>query len=176
MKRKKLRVVAQRSCGGCSACCHVFAIQALDKPVQRDCVHLDRSRAEHHCTIYAERPSECQEYLCAWVREDGFGDDAHRPDKVGLLFTPRGNRREVTSFAGPFTLIAHETRPGALTDEVATEFLEHVASHFVVIVPHGPRLERYRLMGPERKVRAVVEWCRANGFDRPTGIFEGLDA
>ena len=136
-KRKKLPLAqrASRSCGECFACCYVLAIRDLKKPTGEDCKHLDRSRKTACCSIYAERPFDCQQYECAWLRDAGFGDTWHRPDRVGVLFTPRDNRWEVVPFAGAFTLIAHETRPGAFEEDQAAKFMKHVAGHFLIF-PH----------------------------------------
>lgn len=174
MKRKKLKVLERedRVCGECSACCHVLAIKDLGKPAGEDCKHLDRERRTHHCTIYDQRPYDCQQYTCAWVREAGFGDAWHRPDKLGVLFTPRDNRWEVAPFAGPFTLIAHETREGAFEEMAAKKFMKHVAGHFLVFGFHGPSLSQARILGPADKLRAVFAWCADRGYDKPTEILK----
>jgi hypothetical protein len=175
VKRKKLKILQRedRACGECFACCHVLAIRDLDKPVGEDCKHLDRTREVHHCTIYDQRPFDCQQYTCAWVREAGFGDVWHRPDKLGVLFTPRDNKWEVVPFAGPFTLIAHETREGAFEELAAKKFMRHVAGHFLVFGFHGPLLDKCRAMGPADKLKAVFEWCDARGYTKVTGILKG---
>ena len=179
MKRKKklpLLKREDRTCGECFACCYVLAIQDIPvgkvKPAGQDCPHLARE-SEHPCSIYAERPRTCVDYQCAWVREAGFGDVEHRPDKIGVLFTPRDNKWEVEPFAGPFTLIAHETRAGAYAEEAAANFMEHVAGHFIVLAFHGPKLDKCRFMGPANKILAVSEWCQEHGYSQPTSILKG---
>lgn len=175
MKRKKLKVLQRedRTCGECFACCYTLAIKDLDKFAGDDCKHLDRTRKEHHCTIYEQRPFDCQQYMCAWVREAGFGDDQHRPDKIGVLFTPRDNKWEVAPFAGPFTLVAHETRVGAFEEPAAKKFMRHVAGHFLIFGFHGPLLDKCRTMGPANKLQAVFAWCNERGFANVTGILKG---
>jgi hypothetical protein len=175
VKRKKLKILQRedRTCGECFACCHVLAIKDLDKPVGEDCKHLDRARATHHCTIYEHRPFDCQQYTCAWVREAGFGNAGHRPDKIGVLFSPRDNKWEVAPFAGPFTLIAHETREGAFEEPGAKGFMRHVAGHFLILGFRGPLLDKCRMMGPADKLRAAIEWCRTRGHTSITGILKG---
>lgn len=164
--RKKLPVVprAERTCGDCFACCYVFGIESLKKRVGKDCQHLDRTQSEHHCTKYEDRPEDCSEYACAWIRDPAFGVDEHRPDKIGVVFTPRFNKRQVASFAGPFTLIMHETRPGAFAEDAATAFMEHVAGHFIVLGFHGPTLRQLRLIGPANKLDQIQRWLdKGNG-------------
>jgi hypothetical protein len=175
MKRKKLKVLQRkdRVCGECFACCNVLAIKDLDKPPSEDCKHLDRTRKEHHCTIYDRRPFDCQQYLCAWVQEAGFGDDHHRPDKIGVLFTARDNRWEVAPVAGPFTLVAHETRAGAFEEPGAKQFMKHVGGHFLILGFYGPLLDKCRMMGPANKLKAAIEWCNERGFANITGILKG---
>lgn len=175
MKRKKLKVLQRqnRVCGECNACCNVLAIRELKKPVNEDCKHLDRTKKTEHCSIYAERPRDCVDYQCAWLREAGFGDTYHRPDKIGVLFTPRDNKWEVAPFAGPFTLIAHETRPGAFDEPGAQKFMKHLAGHFLVFGFYGATLSRARIIGPADKMKAVFEWCEQHGYDKVTGILDG---
>jgi hypothetical protein len=172
MKRKKLKVLQQggRACDGCSACCHVFAIQALHKPAGETCKHLDRTRGSQHCTIYEQRPYDCQQYLCAWVQQAGFGSTWHRPDKLGVLFTERDNKQEVALLAGPFTLVAHETRDGAFEEPGAKKFMRLVAGRFLVFGFYGPTLSRVRIMGPADKLRAVFAWCAEHNYKEPTDI------
>jgi hypothetical protein len=175
VKRKKLKVLKRedRTCGGCNACCSVLAISDLKKKAGVDCVHLDRTKSEHHCTIYETRPRDCSEYTCGWVRNVGFGDDEHRPDKVGVLFTPRDNKWEVAPFAGPFTLIAHETREGAFEEPEAQKLMTYIAGRFIILAFWGPTLTKCRTMGPANKIKAVIEWCQEHGYPQLTGILDG---
>jgi hypothetical protein len=175
MKRKKLKVLQQedRACGECFACCHVLAIRDLDKPAGEDCKHLDRTRKGHNCSIYEQRPFDCQQYACAWLLSSGFGDAWHRPDKIGVLFTSRDNRWEVVPFAGPYTLIAHETRAGAFEEPAAKKFMRHVAGRLLVFGFHWPLLDKCRAMGPADKLKAVFEWCNTNGYKEVIGILKG---
>jgi len=175
-RKKKLPVLQKRVdrvCGGCNACCSVLAIQELKKPAGQDCTHLDRSKPEHHCTVYETRPRDCSDYTCAWVREPGFGGDEHRPDKIGVLFTPRDNKWEVEPFAGPFTLIAHETRPGAFAEEAATKFMEYIGGHFIIFAFWGPKLDKCRTVGPAHKIKKIFEWCHEHHYSKITGILKG---
>lgn len=174
VKRKKLPVLQRqdRTCGECHACCTVLAIRDLNKPVHETCKHLDASKNDG-CTVYDQRPRDCQEYRCAWLSDAGFGDTWHRPDRHGILYTPRDNKWEVAPFAGPTTLIAHETRPGALQEEAAQKFMRHVAGHYIVLAFHGPLVNKARAMGPAGALTAVFDWCKEHGYDGPQGILDG---
>lgn len=174
MKRKRLPLMPRtdRACDDCHACCSVLAIRDLKKPAGETCKHLDATKIDA-CTIYADRPFDCKEYRCAWLHTPGFGDTWHRPDRLGVLFTPRDNKWEVLPFAGLYTLIAHETRPGAFEEPGAKKFLKHVAGRFIVLGFHGPLLDKCRAMGPADKLAATIDWCRERGYDGPTGILRG---
>lgn len=175
MKRKKLKVLKRedRTCGGCNACCSVFAISDLKKPHSVPCEHLDATQPERHCTRYETRPRDCSDYQCAWLKDAGFGDESHRPDKLGVVFTVRDNKWEVEPFAGPFTLVAHQTRDGAFEEDAAKKFMNHVAGHFIVLGFFGPTLTKCRHMGPADKLKAVFEWCQEHGYSGANGILKG---
>ncbi|PYE98160.1 hypothetical protein C8J35_104136 [Rhizobium sp. PP-F2F-G38] len=53
-----------RHCRTCTLCCRLPDIDALDKPANAWCRHCV---AERGCTIYAERPALCRDFLCAWM-------------------------------------------------------------------------------------------------------------
>ena len=54
-----------RSCGKCSLCCKVLGIGALNKPAGSWCTHCRPGKEA--CTIYAQRPSECDTFNCVWL-------------------------------------------------------------------------------------------------------------
>jgi hypothetical protein len=129
-----LGVAQKRECGECDACCRVMAVKSLGKPPSCRCEYQNG----HGCAVYADRPKDCQDYLCCWLT--GFLDEEDRPDKSGLLLSvERGDHDRAL-------LEVFETRPGALkarfpdlkdllrlvmpVDEVGTPWT-------VVIVPYG---------------------------------------
>jgi len=71
-----------RTCGRCNACCIHIEIPVLDKPVGKPCQHLCTGPAGC-CSIYADRPSPCASYSCAWL--DGYLLAILRPDRSGIL-------------------------------------------------------------------------------------------
>jgi len=75
-------VLADRTCGDCTACCTVLTVDTPDfkKPAGTPCVHL----AQQGCGIHAVRPHICRTWFCAWRRIAEMPDEA-RPDQSGLL-------------------------------------------------------------------------------------------
>ena len=59
-------VLADRSCGECTACCTVLTVDTHDfkKPAGVPCQHL----CERGCDIHAIRPHICRTWFCAWRR------------------------------------------------------------------------------------------------------------
>lgn len=79
------------TCGPCTACCRIKAVEALGKGCGVACQHQTEHGADAlaGCTIYADRPQECADYECGWLisqRGDKPWPEKHRPDQVGLIF------------------------------------------------------------------------------------------
>jgi len=69
-----------RSCGECTACCKTHRIEVLQKPQGKWCPHCSIGVG---CKIYDQRPEECAEYACEWLKGSGFKSE--RPDKIGVV-------------------------------------------------------------------------------------------
>lgn len=88
-------------CQDCDGCCRVLEVKELNKPLGVPCQHLGATLFGSGCTIYAERPEPCKQYVCLWLdsqRRPGterFAADL-RPDvsKV-VLGWPWGIERDV---------------------------------------------------------------------------------
>ena len=94
-----------RTCGGCTACCTAMRIPSLGKPAHQSCKH----ECAAGCAIYADRPRECRDWYCLWVRDDGRAfADHHRPDRLGVFFTAS----KPDAITGVQILAAHELQPG----------------------------------------------------------------
>jgi uncharacterized cysteine cluster protein YcgN (CxxCxxCC family) len=76
-------LVANRECGECRACCVYPAIDS-DEFVKLSNVNCENLLANGKCNIYANRPSTCSEFFCAWRKMSEL-DDSWRPDKLGIL-------------------------------------------------------------------------------------------
>lgn len=73
-------------CSGCTACCTMFPIEAIGKPVDTHCQYCDSG-----CTIYGHKPRTCSEYECAYLQATGVPETL-RPDRCGVIFTKRTER------------------------------------------------------------------------------------
>ncbi|HWA89190.1 MAG TPA: hypothetical protein VG889_04100 [Rhizomicrobium sp.] len=62
---------AARSCDGCTLCCKVLSVPALDKPGGTWCAHCDPARG---CAIYEARPQECRDFFCGYILKPGMGE------------------------------------------------------------------------------------------------------
>jgi hypothetical protein len=79
-----------KSCGPCSLCCKVLAVEELQKPMGAWCPHV---RAGGGCGIYAGRPHACRTFECVWLMDPEM-PHRFRPDqtKVVLEQDPEGLR------------------------------------------------------------------------------------
>jgi hypothetical protein len=100
-----------RTCGECTACCHVKSVPELGKPTQRACAHLCRSG----CAVYAQRPTSCREYACLWRQGFLAAEERWRPDRLGVLV----DYQPFASVPGTIRLVVWEVVPGAMgSDDV----------------------------------------------------------
>lgn len=60
-----------RSCEGCTMCCKLLSIEALNKPRLQWCTHCNVGTG---CNIYEERPSECRTFNCGYLIVAQFGE------------------------------------------------------------------------------------------------------
>jgi hypothetical protein len=89
-------LVPGRSCGPCSLCCKVARVGMLEKPAGTWCPHCAPGRGA--CTIHNDRPSECRDFFCAWLRSPELGPEwrplsckmvlIRRPHQILLLVDP----------------------------------------------------------------------------------------
>ncbi len=70
-----------RTCGGCTLCCRLFAIQELQKPRNTWCSHCEQGIG---CKIYPQRPESCKGFRCGWLQSPDMAD-RYRPDHIGLF-------------------------------------------------------------------------------------------
>ncbi|MDE2182953.1 MAG: hypothetical protein KGJ78_08025 [Alphaproteobacteria bacterium] len=74
-------LVAGRTCGECTVCCTVMAI---DKPEIQKEAGVTCRHCRGGCRIYETRPALCRDYYCGW-RQLPILDDAWRPDRSGVF-------------------------------------------------------------------------------------------
>lgn len=73
-------IMTTRSCGDCSACCHTFAVEEIDKARHSGCTN---QTIKGGCSIYATRPESCRKFKCAWL--SGELEAPERPDQAGFI-------------------------------------------------------------------------------------------
>lgn len=73
-------------CNGCTACCTVLPIEAINKPMYTPCQFCDKG-----CTIYDKKPQTCNEFECAYFQGLNVSESL-RPDKCGVIFYKRTPR------------------------------------------------------------------------------------
>lgn len=87
--------VPGRSCRGCTLCCRLPDIDALDKPADEWCRHCI---AGSGCAIYESRPQLCRDFLCLWMTDPEL-DDMWAPARSHMMVYRQGN--QVTILADP---------------------------------------------------------------------------
>ena len=143
----------ERRCGPCTACCTVLGVAELEKGSFKKCCHLGTA-----CTIYASRPQSCRTWSCNWLldQEPG-GDERHRPDKLGLIFS----FEEMDGHKG--ILIAFEVWPGASEEPHGKYLLKKMAAKrpVIVTIDGGLAGELYKIVCPssghERQGAQILE-------------------
>lgn len=80
--------MAERTCGGCTACCTTISVSEIDKPAYSPCRQLHAPfSASVGCRIYNRRPFSCSAWSCLWITSPSMSD-ALRPDRCGVIFDP----------------------------------------------------------------------------------------
>ena len=93
MNEPAVGYVDGRSCEGCTMCCKLLSIAALDKPRLQWCTHCDIGVG---CKIYEERPTECRIFACGYLTQARIGEH-WRPanSKMVISLLPSVNRMVV---------------------------------------------------------------------------------
>ena len=89
-----------RSCAGCTMCCKLLGIQALDKPPGTWCAHCAVGEG---CTIYASRPKECRDFNCAYVIDAALSEE----------WAPKRSKIVVSVDPNSIVIFVDPSRPGA---------------------------------------------------------------
>jgi uncharacterized cysteine cluster protein YcgN (CxxCxxCC family) len=96
------RIVEGRSCDGCSLCCYLLAVHALEKPINSWCRHCPTRR---RCAIYDDRPDECRGFHCGWLTGAMIGDEWD-PKRCRMVLAAENDGLRLTA-------IIHPDRPDA---------------------------------------------------------------
>lgn len=85
-------MTSRRTCGDCTLCCKVMAVESIAKPKDTWCQHCDR--AGGGCRIYDLRPQSCQDFACSWLAypevPDGLKPNRCKAVIVGMSGSFRG--------------------------------------------------------------------------------------
>ncbi|MGE6741902.1 hypothetical protein ACQKGC_16625 [Allorhizobium pseudoryzae] len=106
--------IAGRSCSGCTACCVLPDIEALQKPADRPCPQCSLGTG---CKAYETRPQPCRDFLCLWVSDDQLRSD-WQPSRSGMLVYRQGAQ---------LTVLVDPSRRGIWQSEPYAADLAHMA-------------------------------------------------
>jgi len=141
----------KRTCGECTACCTVLAVEELGKAQQERCKHL----CGKGCAIYERRPVACRDFDCLWLTADMA--DKERPDLSGVMLERAQASARGT---GLQPIAAYETRPGGFDGYWGQKILKRLSRrHLVALIPFGATEPR-EVIGPPEQVGAGVEWAK----------------
>lgn len=105
-------LVTGRSCGTCSLCCKVLAVEALNKPSGQWCVHAAPGRG---CQIHEARPQACREFFCVWLTDPNLGPE-WKPEVARFVLSSDSQHRALVVLADAGMPLAWKREPycGAL--------------------------------------------------------------
>ncbi len=86
--------MSARDCDGCTLCCKVMEIAAVDSAVGQWCRHCAPSSG---CGIYHDRPPACRSFECSWLVDPNLGP----------AWEPRRSRIVLVCMAGSNRISAH---------------------------------------------------------------------
>lgn len=115
-------------CGGCTACCTTHGVESIEKLPRHGCKFCT---AGSGCAVYETRPTECQEFICAWLVGKGGGPDL-RPDKLGVVVNFFIDHE---ALPGVVTIFS-EFRKGALNSEVIFKWTRNILFRGSYVIHH----------------------------------------
>jgi len=121
-------IAQQRTCGTCTACCVTHSVYEFRKRTSVSCKHICASG----CRIYEDRPQSCREFVCLWLKGSIQGDEALRPDKLGLVF-------EILPTKMASGLIAHllcvyEVWPGSSREPAGQDLIDKLGRQYKLLI------------------------------------------
>jgi Fe-S-cluster containining protein len=90
-------VVPGRSCGTCTLCCKVAAVEEIAKPIGAWCPHCIRQKG---CAIYQERPASCRTFYCQWMLAKGLGPE-WKPERAKFALIKSAGGTHLTALVDP---------------------------------------------------------------------------
>lgn len=142
-------LVPGRTCGPCTACCRVPAIEVLAKPAGVLCRHSTGTA----CGIYQDRPEVCVRWYCLW-RKIGALPNALRPDRSGVIFAIEGSAPCANGLEGACVVGRAVEGAGAIGSAEATEaFAMFVREGSLPVWKVSNR--KATLMRPDQRIQAL---------------------
>jgi Fe-S-cluster containining protein len=100
-------LVGGRSCGSCSLCCKVIAVDELRKPAGQWCSHLAPGRG---CTIHGVRPDACRRFFCSWLTDPNLGPE-WKPEISRFVLAPEPKAQALLVMLDPGMPLAWKREP-----------------------------------------------------------------
>lgn len=153
----------KRTCGDCTLCCKVMAIEALAKPASAWCRHCKPGCG---CTIYADRPAECENFACLWLVNDLL-DKQWKPSRSKLVLTTSEDGIEIRCDPGSPNAWRKEPYAG----EIRAWAAEGERDDMTVVVIAGQRMILVTpdlefdlgLVGPDERIVRELEGTKVVG-------------
>ncbi|WP_159010659.1 hypothetical protein [Bradyrhizobium sp. S69] len=153
-------VTANKTCGECTLCCKVMAIEQLAKPVGAWCPHCRPGRG---CQIYPERPAECRTFSCLWLVNDLL-DQRWKPSKSRFVLTTSEDGIEVRCDPGfpdawrkePFRSEIHEWAVSGETHDVTVVVI--TGQRMILVTPD--REFDLGIVGPDQRIVRELDGTR----------------
>jgi hypothetical protein len=130
---------SRRQCGGCTVCCIAVAVFHLHKATGTPCSHLCHSE----CSVYKDRPRECRDFECLWLRGHFHDDD--RPDALGVAFCD-----DFDPATGEQMVCVAEPAPGAAETPRVRDLIAAVRAHGATVLVRSS--ERLRKIYPDGRI------------------------
>lgn len=123
-------------------CCKVYQIATLGKPEGRWCTYCAIGQG---CRIYDNRPSQCREFLCIWLQDDGLPQE-WKPEISKMVLSVHPSTGFIYAQVDPGTPLAWRKEPYFSQLKTLAEQLLMDRRHVLVfvnrdatlIMPTGP--------------------------------------
>jgi hypothetical protein len=136
-----------RRCGDCSLCCKLLPNVAFHKPANKPCAHQRHGKG---CTIYAQRPEECQFWSCRWLASPAETPGMRRPDRAHYV---------IDALPDSIQLVNNETG-----EPLEFEAMQIWVDPAFPKTQHAPELRAYMLkMAEEHGWPTLLRWSNQTG-------------
>ena len=152
-----------RTCGDCTLCCKVMAIEEIAKPAGQWCGHCKPGRG---CLIHDTRPAECRAFNCLWLIDERFG--AHwKPARSKMVLTTSADGIEIRCDGG----FPDAWRKEPFRGEIGRLAASGEAHDVTVLVISGSRMVLVTadrefdlgMVGPDQRIVREIQGCRVVG-------------